>query len=898
MTPERWKQIEKLLQSALDRTPDQRAVFLDEACAGDEALRKEVESLLESSDEVDAFLKSPVIEDAAALLADEKSNSMFGRAIGHYSILSQLGAGGMGEVYLAQDTRLGRKVALKLLPSFFTKDEQRLRRFQQEARAASALNHPNIITMFDFGQVDSIHFMATEYVEGHTLRAALLGTKMKLVQAIDVAVQVASALAAAHQAGIVHRDIKPENVMLRPDGYVKVLDFGLAKLTQTHESGDETEALTLAMDTNPGTVMGTASYMSPEQARGQSTDARTDIFSLGVVLYEMVAGRVPFEGETTSDVIAAILMKQPPPLGRYEPDSPAEIQLIVTKALRKEKDERYQTITELLSDLKELKLGLDAQARTERGASTELRSGSTVRAGSESATTRAPQNGDVTVRSTSSAEYLVDQIKRHRRGAALALAASVIAIAATAYFFYFAAGSKPIDSIAVLPFANQNNDPETEYLSDGLTESIINSLTRLPNLRVIARSSVFRYKGRDADPMAAGNELGVRAVLTGRIMQRGENLNISAELMDVRDNKQLWGEQYERKVSGLLGVQREIAKEISGNLRLKLSGAEQSRVTKRYTENPEAYQLYLKGRYFWNKFTPADHQRAAEYFDQAIAKDPTYALAYTGLADTYAASAVNTWIAPTEGYPKGKAAVKKALELDETLAEAHASLGGITMFYDLDWAAAEREYKRAIELNPNDPIAYELYSYLLSAIGRLDEGIAMAKRALELDPLSVLVSGDTGQAYYYARRYDEAIQQMKSIVDPNDAGANIILGEIYEQKGMYDEAIAAYQKAIEASERTSAILGLLGHAYAASGRRGEALKILDELKEMSKQKYVSPYHMAVLYTGLGDKDRAIEQLNKAYEERAGWVINLKVEPLFDTLRSDPRFGDLLRRMSL
>jgi serine/threonine-protein kinase len=722
---------------------------------------------------------------------------------------------------------------------------------------------------------------------------------MKLVQAIDVAVQVASALAAAHQAGIVHRDIKPENVMLRPDGYIKVLDFGLAKLTQTPESRDEMEALTLAMDTDPGTVMGTASYMSPEQARGQSVDARTDIFSLGVVLYEMVAGRVPFEGETTSDVIAAILGKQPPPLARYEPEASAEIEWIVTKALRKQKDERYQTIKEMLSDLKDLKQGLDAQARVERGARPELESGSTGSAGSEPATTRVPQNGDVTVRSTSSAEYLVDQINRYRRGAALALAAAVIAIAATAYFFYFAASSKPIDSIAVLPFANQNHDPETDYLSDGFTESIINSLTQLPNLRVIARNSVFRYKGRDTDPIAAGNELGVRAVLTGRIMQRGENLNISAELVDVRDNKQLWGEQYERRVLDLMGVQREIAKEISGNLRLKLSGAEQSLVTKRYTENPEAYQLYLKGRYFWNKFTPADHQRAAEYFNQAIAKDPTYALAYTGLADTYGASATNNWIAPTEGYAKGKAAVKKALELDETLAEAHATLGALTMFYDLDWAAAEREYKRAIELNPNYPTTYEVYSYLLTATGRLDEGIAMVRRGLELDPLSVLLSGDTGQAYYCARRYDEAIQQMqKSIVDPNDAGANIILGEIYEQKGMYDEAIAAYQKAISASERTSTILGLLGHAYATSGRRAEALKILAELEEMSTQKYVSPYDMAVLYTGLGEKDRAIEQLNKAYEQRAGWVINLKVEPLFDPLRSDPRFADIVRRMSL
>ena len=451
-----------------------------------------------------------------------------------------------------------------------------------------------------------------------------------------------------------------------------------------------------------------------------------------------------------------------------------------------------------------------------------------------------------------------------------------------------------------MPFDNQNRDPNTEYLSDGLIESIINSLTQLPALRVIARSSVFRYKERDADPIATGKELGVRAVLTGRILQRGDSLTISAELVDVRDNKQLWGEQYQRKVSELLTLQREIAKEISSNLRLKLSGTEQNRLTKHYTESAEAYQLYLKGRYFWNKFTPADHQRAAEYFNQALAKDPTYALAYTGLADTYGASATNSWIAPLVGYPRAKAAVKKALELDDTLAEAHAASGALAMFYDLDWVTAEREYKRAIELNPSYPITYELRSYLLCATGRLEEGIKTAQRGLELDPLSVPLSDDTGQAYYFARRYDDAIKQyQKSLeIDPSDAAASLALGVVYKQRRQYDEANAAYQKAIADSERTSNILGLLGHTYAVSGRQSEALKILDELKEMARLKYVSPYDLAIIYTGLGEKDRAIEELHKAYQERAGYIIYLKVEPLFDSLRSDPRIADLLRSMNL
>jgi TolB-like protein len=651
--------------------------------------------------------------------------------------------------------------------------------------------------------------------------------------------------------------------------------------------------------------MGTAIYMSPEQARGLQVDARTDIFSLGVLIYEMIAGCLPFDGSNTNEILAAILSdKEPSPLARYAQAVPVELERIVAKALRKSRDERYQTVKDLLLDLKALKQELEFEAKLERSAPPKARvSFATASRGQSGATIDQSVASTVQVsqtHSTSSAEYLVAGIKQHKVAAIVVLIVVAAGIVGLAAYLHARNSELAIESIAVLPFANQNHDPDSEYISDGLTESIINSLTQLPNLKVIARSSVFHYKGKETDPMAVGKELGVRAVLTGRIIQHGDNLSISAELMDVRDNKQLWGEQYERKVSDLLAVQREIAKEISGNLRLKLSGAEQSRVTKRYTENPEAYQLYLKGRYFWNKFTPADQLRAAEYFNQAIAKDPTYALAYAGLAETYGSSVQNSWIAPTEGYSKAKALAKKALELDETLSEAHAVSGALTMFYDLDWAAAEREYKRAIELNPNYPITYELYSYLQSVTGRLDEGIETAKRGLEVDPLSIYLADDTGQAYYWARRYDEAIKQyQKSIeMDPNHPLVYIGLGPIYEQKGMYDEAIAAYQKAIKPSERTSTILGLLGHAYAASGRRGEALKILDELKEMSKQKYVSPYDLAVLYTGLGEKDRAIEQLNKAYEVRAGWVISLKVEPLFDPLRSDPRFADLVRRMRL
>jgi TolB-like protein/Tfp pilus assembly protein PilF len=585
------------------------------------------------------------------------------------------------------------------------------------------------------------------------------------------------------------------------------------------------------------------------------------------------------------------------------------LQRIVSKALAKNREERYQTSKDLLIDLRRVKQRLEFEAELARsvGPEDEPQTVVTVRLSPESETAGKspfPTGEGGEERPTAGAEYLVSPVKHHRRSLVLALTLVVIAVAGIIYFVFgnklSGGGHQAIDSIAVLPFVNTSADAENEYLSDGITETLINSLSQLPHLRVMSRNSVFRFKGPETDAKAAGKALGVSAVLTGRVTQHGQDLIISAELIDARDNSNLWGEQYSRRLSDLLTVQADIAKEISGTLRLKLSGAEQSRVTKSYTKNAEAYQLYLKGRYFWLKFTPADHQRAAEYFNQAIAKDPAYALAYTGLADTYGASATNGWIAPTEAYPKAKAAAKKALALDETLAEAHATSGALTMFYDLDWATAEREYKRAIELNPNYAITYELYSYLLCATGQLDEGIKTAQRGLEVDPLSVPLSDDTGQAYYLARRYDEALKQFQKSteMDPNDAAANIYSGAVYEQKARYDEAVAAFQKAIKVSERTSNILGFLGHAYAASGKRAEALKILEELKEMSRQKYVSSYDLAVLYIGLGEKERAIEQLNKAYEDRAGWIINLKVEPLFDPLRLDRRFADLLRRMGL
>ena len=838
-----------------------------------------------------------------------------GTHLGHYEIRSPLGAGGMGEVYLAKDTTLDRLVALKVLPADVASKQERMRRFIQEAKAASALNHQNIITVYEISQSDSTHFIAMEFIKGVTLRQHTRVTQMNLGEVLEIAIQMASALAAAHEAGIVHRDIKPENVMIRPDGFVKVLDFGLVKLTEQQATMSDTEAPTRALvNTNAGTVMGTTQYMSPEQARGLAVDARTDIWSLGVMIYEMVAGCAPFGGETVTDVIASIVKTDPLPITRYAPDAPPKLEEIVLKALEKDREERYQVVKDLLIDLRRLKKRLEFEAELERSAPPVMRSGVAVTSNGEAGFKSAPAitagletNSKPAVRTedavawpTSSAEYVIKEIRRHKLAVLIALL--VVTAAAVGLTFYLHAKNMEaaIGSIAVLPLVNQNQDPDTEYLSDGLTESIINSLTQLQSLRVIARSSVFRYKGRGADPIAVGRELGVRAVLTGRIMQRGDNLSVSVELVDVGDNKQLWGEQYERKVSDLLAVQREIAQEITGNLRLKLSGADESRLAKRYTENPEAYQLYLKGRFYWNKRTGEAFKKAIEYFNQAIEKDPHYALAYAGLADVYVLLSRYSASTPQESYPKAKAAAKRALEIDDTLAEAHNALAGALFDYDWNFAESNREYQRAIELNPNYATVHHWYgSGPPLVMGRFDEAIAELKRAQELDPLSLIINADLGQTYISARRYDEAVEQLQKTLEMDQSFyiAHKSLGEAYALKGFLQDAITQYQKAIQLNDDPY-VVALLGHAFAVSGKREEAFKTLDLLKEMAKRRYVSAYSFATVYAGLGERDQAFQWLEKSYQDRASDMAYFNVDPLLDNLRSDPRFQDLLRKVGL
>jgi eukaryotic-like serine/threonine-protein kinase len=884
MTPERWQKVKEIFQAALDRAPGEWSAFLASACGGDVCLRQEVESLLASHEKDGSFIDSPAYEAAAGLFPNDQGLGA-GQTLGHYEILSTLGHGGMGEVYLAQDTKLGRKVALKFLPASFTQDANRLRRFEQEARAASALNHPNILTIHEIGEVDSHHFIATEYIDGQTLRERLANRRLKVEETLDTATQIASALAAAHEEGIIHRDIKPDNLMFRRDGIVKVLDFGLAKLMDQKEVGAE-DATRQLVKTSAGMVMGTVAYMSPEQARGLAVDARTDIWSLGVVLYEMLTSRPPFEGPTTSDLIVSVLEREPPPLGT-DAEIPAELQRIVAKMLRKDREQRYQCVRDLLLDLKRLREEAEFAVKLKR---------STAPTATAAATKTQPATR------TSSAEYVLGEIRTHKL---VAIAAMLVLAVGSAALYYFIrgkvsntpTGNETIDSLAVLPFVNAAQDPNAEYFSDGITESLINRLSQLSGLKVMSSGSVFRYKGKQQDAQKVGNELTVRAVLTGSVKQVGDQLVINVSLDDAKDNHRIWGEQYVRKFADVLAVQSEIAQEVSTSLRLKLTRGDEQQLAKRYTNNVEAYQLYLKGRYHLLKYTPPEIQTGISYFQQAIEIDPSYTLAYVGLADGYRTFALVGEMPATE-LLKAKVAAQKAVEIDDTLAEAHAELGFTIFWYDWNWNAAESQLKRALDLNPNNADAHLFYAHLLSNTARHAEGLAEVERARQLDPLDLRINGLEAQFLVHAGKPDEALAFLQKTleVNPNNWFAHMFASSAYIEKGMFGEAVAEARKARELNGVNSQATAQLGYALAKSGKQTEARGLLKELLKRSTERYVSRGNIALIYNGLGERDETLAWLERGYKERDAKMVFLKVEPKWNNLRADSRFQDLLRRV--
>jgi eukaryotic-like serine/threonine-protein kinase len=861
MDPERWEQIKKVLESLLAREPGDRPAFLEQTCDGDEELRREVESLLEAHAEVGGFIDAPAVEVAAQMMAEDQTPLIVGASLGPYKILDRLGAGGMGEVYLAQDSRLGRKVALKLMPRYFAQDAGRVRRFKQEARAASALSHPHVATIYEIGEAEAGTYIAMEYVEGQTVGSKIQGRPLETKEILEIAAQVADALDAAHSKGVIHRDIKSANIMVTERVQAKVLDFGLAKIAAANLKSWVT-ATSPAAVTEPGMVMGTIDYMSPEQALGKELDQRTDLFSLGVVMYEMATGRLPFSGSTPTETIDRITHTPPEAIARFNYEVPGELERIIRKCLEKDRERRYQTARELLVDLRNLKRDSD--------------SGAVV----------------------TSAVGLHDPIRRWLLfGLGLVL---VVSVGIGTYLFVGGnrAAEKSVSSMVVLPFVNTNGDPNSEYVSDGITESLINSLSRLPGLKVMARTTAFRYKGRESDPQAVGRELKVDVVMTGKVIQQGERLILQADLVNVADGAEIWGEKYNRRLSDIFGVQEEIAGEISGKLGLRLSGEDKKLLSKRYTESTEAYQLYLKGRYYWNKRTPETIKRAIEYFQQATEKDPGYALAFAGMADAYASLPITSDVPPKDAFPKAKQAAARALEIDDGLAEAHSPMGFVTFWFDRDWARGESHYKRSIEINPNYPYSRFEYAICLSILGRFEEAMIEARRALELDPLSLANNSLTGQILFHARQYDQAIDQLQKAIEiePNFWIAHMVLGKVYVQKRMYRDAIDELQKAFKFSEGNTEAISLMGYTYAVSGQREQAEKLLGELKASSKERYVPASNVALVYAGLGETNQALDWLDKAFDERDVHVLLLKAVPHWDGIRTDPRFTRLLQRI--
>lgn len=800
---------------------------------------------------------------------------MIGQVLLQYRIVEKIGEGGQGTVYRAVDTTLDRPAVVKVLPPELTDSSSNLVRFEREAKLASSLDHPNICTIFGLHKVDGLHFIAMQFVEGRNVRDLVNGRPLDLRQALSIAIQVTNALAAAHAQGIVHRDIKARNVMVARNGTVKVLDFGLAKLIEPPRAGSSDPQLT-----EVGVPYGTSTYAAPEQAQGLPVDHRGDIFSTGVLLYEMLAGTWPFRGKTALDVRYAVVYHRPKPIAEARgEDSPLlqRVQQILDKALAKEPDDRYQRIEDMRSDLQEVLRELEVDSSF----------GNTLTDVTQSIAPRAlpkPQRFWTTPR------IIIGAVA----AATLILILSLIAFRSTPP----AETPSTINSLAVLPFSN--NNPSNEYLSDGITESLIESLSQLPDLKVKSSSTVFHYKNRDADPAQIGRELGVHALLSGTIVQRGDELAVSVELIDVRDDSHIWGERYGRKVSEVVALPQQISRDVSQKLRARADGSHDPQITRNFSPDSEAYRLYLLGRYNWNMRTVEGLRNGIEYFGQAIMRDQDYGLAYAGLADCYLLLNVYNVTSANDSYPKAEAAANRALSINSNLAEAHTSLGFVSYRYHLKWQEAEQHFKKAISLNPSYATAHQWYASYLAAAGRHNEAVVEAKTAYELEPFSLTIYSDYVRGLYYAGQLDQAHSEALKLreMDSNFARAHYELGLVLEAQGKLDEAIGAFRKTLKISPDNITALTALGHAQALAGKKNEAARVIARLQELSKQQYVSPFQAAVVYAGLDDRKMALDGLEKSREERFNWLPFLGVDPVFKNLRSEARFIELSKNLGL
>ena len=783
-----------------------------------------------------------------------------GTRLGPFEILAPLGAGGMGEVYRARDARLGREVAVKVLPERLAGDPNALSRFEREARAVAALSHPNILAIHDFGEERGVRYAVTELLEGQTLRERLVRERLSWRKAAEIGIAVADGLSAAHMRSIVHRDLKPENIFLTSSGQVKILDFGLARVDAA-PSEQTTAAPTESVATEAGTVLGTLGYMSPEQVSGKSADARSDIFSFGCVLYEMLTGRRAFGGESPGQTMAAILRDQPEEVTAAGASVPDGVNRIVRRCLEKGPGERFQSAGDLSFALRE-----------------SVGSGISI-----SAPRRPPLS----------------------RRTGLLLAGTAIVLAALVLTFrYLGRGSGPgrIESLAVLPLTNLSGDPQQEYFADGMTEELITALAKVSALRVTSRTTAMRYKGSTKSLPEIAKELGVDAIVEGSVTRSGSQVKITAQLIDASRDKHLWADTFQRDLKDVLALQGEVARAVAGEIGVRLTPEERLRLTEKKTVNPEAYEAYLKANYHLFRRTAADAKKSLEYFQQAVEKQPDYALAYSGMAEAYetAAGSAQGALSPREAFPRAKAAAMRAVELDPTLGEPHVWLAWSSFVFDRDWTTAENQFQQALRLSPNYALAHENYATFLARMGRFDESLREARRAQELDPLSL--SGNTMMGIHMglARRDEEAIPWFRRVLamDPTFLRAHFGLGLVLVHEKKYDEAITELRKAVELSGGGAAQMGALGYAYAVANRRAEALEIVEKLKERSREHYVPPAMVATVFSGLGERDQAMIWLEKAIEERDPWLTGLKVDPMFDPLRSDPRFVDLMHRVGL